>query len=67
MRIAKVDEASRPIYNADDNCRPNLIFMNQSDFRSEGDTELLTPSGTDADSLVPLYTTNPARYLLEQV
>lgn len=33
--MKKAGEASRPIYNADNNCGPNLIFMSQSDLRSE--------------------------------
>lgn len=32
--LEKVGEAGRPIYNADNNCGPNLIFMSQSDLLS---------------------------------
>lgn len=35
LTARKAGEASRPIYNADNNCGPNLIFMSQSDLRSE--------------------------------
>lgn len=34
-RLEKPAEAGRPIYNADNNCGPNLIFMSQSDLHSD--------------------------------
>lgn len=40
--LEKAAESGRPIYNADNNCGPNLIFMSQSDLLSDS-TGLLQP------------------------